>query len=233
MAPAEMEDDAANKRRRVEPEAQAPRASLDLDLLSRLPHDMMYIIISLLPTKSDVRTSSLSRRWCPLWRSAPLNLTVDSDLCDKASKCVATVSEILATHHGIARHLAIGAFQTNRKLDSMLKNWFLSPVLNHLEELIFRAGQRRRLLSLSAIRLAPTLRFASFSICDFPQIDVAPALLLPWLKQVRIFNVSITKTAMHRLLAARTALQGLQLQGISGFSTLSIASPSLHTIGVS
>jgi hypothetical protein len=233
MAPAEMEDDAANKRRRVEPEAQAPRASLDLDLLSRLPDDMMYIIISLLPTKSDVRTSSLSHRWRPLWRSAPLNLIVDYNLCDKESKRVATVSEIPATHHGIARHLAIGAFQTNRKLDSMLKNWFLSPILNHLEELIFRAGQQRCLLSLSAIRHASTLRFASFAICDFPQIDVAPALLLPRLKQVRIFNVSITKIAMHRLLAARTALHGLQLQGISGFSTLSIASPSLHMIGVS
>jgi hypothetical protein len=72
------------------------------------------------------------------------------------------------------------------------------------------------------------LRFASFATCDFPQIDAAPALLLPRLKQLRLFDVGITKTAMHRLFAA---LEGLQLQGISGFSTLSIASRSLRTIG--
>jgi hypothetical protein len=70
-------------------------------------------------------------------------------------------------------------------------------------------------------------------LLGFPQIDASPVLLLPRLKQIILFDVSITKTAMHRLLAACTTLEGLQLQGISGFSTLSIASPSLHTIGVS
>jgi hypothetical protein len=53
------------------------------------------------------------------------------------------------------------------------------------------------------------LRFASFATCDFPQIDAAPALLLPRLKQLRLFDVGITKIAMHCLLAACTALEGL------------------------
>jgi hypothetical protein len=57
-------------------------------------------------------------------------------------------------------------------------------------------------------------------------------LLLPRLKQLRLFDVGITKIAMHRLFTACTALEGLQLQEISGFSTLSIRSPSLGTIGV-
>jgi hypothetical protein len=95
-----MEDEAANKRRRVEPKVQAPQASLDLDLISCLLDDVLYIIISLLPTKSAMRITSLSYWWSPLWRSTPLNLTVDYDLCDKEREHIAAVSEILAMHHG-------------------------------------------------------------------------------------------------------------------------------------
>jgi hypothetical protein len=42
------------------------------------------------------------------------------------------------------------------------------------------------------LRLTRMLRFASFATCDFPQIDAAPALLLPRLKQLRLFDVGIT-----------------------------------------
>jgi hypothetical protein len=51
--------------------------------------------------------------------------------------------------------------------------------------------------------LAPMLRFASFATYDFPQIDVVPALLLPRLKQLKLFDIGITKTAMHRLYCSR------------------------------
>ena len=53
-----MEDEAANKRRRFEPEPQQPPASLDL--INCIPDEMLHIIISLLPTKSVVRTTGIS-----------------------------------------------------------------------------------------------------------------------------------------------------------------------------
>ena len=73
-----MDGEAANKRRRLEPKPHPA----SLDFISSLPDDMLLVIIGLLPTKSAVRTALLSRRWRPLWRCVPLNLTVDSCLCD-------------------------------------------------------------------------------------------------------------------------------------------------------
>ena len=74
-----MDDEAANKWRRLEPKPHP----VSLDFISSLRDDMLLIFIGLLPTKSAVRTALLSRRWRPLWRRVPLNLTVDSCLCDR------------------------------------------------------------------------------------------------------------------------------------------------------
>ena len=83
-----MDGEAANKRRRLE---QKPHPA-SLDFISSLRDDMLLIIIGLLPIKSAMRTALLSRRWCPLWRCVPLNLTVDSSLYDGDCKCMAAVS---------------------------------------------------------------------------------------------------------------------------------------------
>ena len=57
-----MDGEAANKRRQLKP---IPHPA-SLDFIGSLPDDMLLVIIVLLPTKSVVRTTLLSRRLHPL-----------------------------------------------------------------------------------------------------------------------------------------------------------------------
>ena len=70
----------------------------------------------------------------------PLDLTVDSCLCNGYCKRMATVSKILSSHPGPARRLDIRMFSTNCKVHPKFDEWFLSPTLDQLEELSFEAG---------------------------------------------------------------------------------------------
>uniref|UniRef100_A0A453E4P4 F-box/LRR-repeat protein 15/At3g58940/PEG3-like LRR domain-containing protein n=1 Tax=Aegilops tauschii subsp. strangulata TaxID=200361 RepID=A0A453E4P4_AEGTS len=142
------------------------------------------------------------------------------------------VSKILSSHPGPARRLDIRMFSTNCNVQAKFDEWFLSPALDQLEELSFEAG-RCRSLPPSALRLTPMLRRASFSSCYLPQINAAPALLLPQLKQLDLFDVGISKQAMEHLLRNCTALEYLRLQQIHGFISLHIASTNLRWIYVS
>ena len=136
------------------------------------------------------------------------------------------VSKILASHPGPASRLEIRMSSTNCKVQAKFDDWFLSPALDQLEELRFEAGRCRH-MPPSVLRLTPTLRRASFSSCYFPQINVAPTLLLPQLKQLDLFDVGISKKAMEHLLGSCTALEYLRLRQIHGFISLHIASTNL------
>ena len=138
----EIEIVPANKQMLVEAD---PRESLlSVEHINRLPDEMMCIIVSLLPTKFAVRTTVLSQRWRPIWRSVPLNLSVDYRLCDQDSKRIDAVSKILVSHPRPAERLSMGVFHPNRKLVAKLDDWFLCPVLNNFKEFKFVGGQTAR-----------------------------------------------------------------------------------------
>jgi hypothetical protein len=94
---------------------------VSFDFISRLPDDILGMIISLLPTKCGAWTSMISRRWRHLWRSIPLNLCVDLTLYSQQHKLIALVSKILATHQGPGRCFYIRQFSKSSKVKTKFK----------------------------------------------------------------------------------------------------------------
>lgn len=127
----------------------------------------------------------------------------------------------------------VGAFRCNWKLGARFDSWFLSPVLDSLEELEFVGGRPPRTLPPSVVRFASTLRYASIAGCYFPRVEGASLLILPRLKHLVLYDVAISRTDVEQLHRACAVLEALQLEGVYGFTSLRIASTNLRTIGLS
>ena len=206
-----------------------------LDLISRLPDEVLGTVISLLPTKAGARTQILSRRWRPLWRAAPLNLGVDSDLSGQERKRIIFVPKILSDHPGPARRFALPGIRLRDRY-ARIDGWLRSRALTGLREIEFRYeienSQLPYPLPPSALRFAPTLCVADFGNCDFPR-EMAPLLKFPCLKQLTLYKVIVLEDALHSLLCGCPVLESLLLYDNFGFGRLRINSPTLRSIGIS
>ncbi|EMS62215.1 hypothetical protein TRIUR3_29924 [Triticum urartu] len=132
---------------------------------SRLPDAVLGSIVSLLATKEGARTQAISRRWRPLWRSAPLNLVVDSELINKTHKLIDLIPKILSEHRGPTRRFLL-CFRIDDCYDK-IEGWLSSQALDGLQELQLNPklwfADRKKLYPLppSAYRFSPTLRVAN------------------------------------------------------------------------
>ncbi|KAK1614332.1 hypothetical protein QYE76_019849 [Lolium multiflorum] len=214
----------------------------DIDLISKLPADMLSAIISLLPTKDAGRTQVLSRRWRPLWRAVPLNLDARAKLPGSQAYPhtvpVSAVSDIISQHPGPARRFSFTGFRAG-DFDAEMESWFRSRALTKLEELhlcfhtpidpssgLPKQGQR---LPLSALRSASTLLVARIVGCRFPH-DM-PSMNFPVLAQLTLVYVSIPGDVFHGLLSSCHALESLYISGVCGTAgRLRVSSPTLRSI---
>ncbi|XBJ18817.1 hypothetical protein VPH35_009896 [Triticum aestivum] len=196
----------------------------------RLPDAVLGSVVSLLPTKEGARTQVLSRRWRPLWRSAPLNLVVDSEL-----KTIDLVSKILSEHDGPAR-----CFSLRLHIDDCydrIEGWLSSRALYSLEELelapklLFAKTEKLCLLPSSAYRFSPTLRVAKFHGFHFPDLIVQLSLKFPRLEQLTLASVTISEDALQSMLSGCPALESLELKRNSGIGRLCISSQTIRSLG--
>jgi hypothetical protein len=203
-----------------------------LDIISRLPDEVLGTIISLLPTKAGARTQILSRRWCPLWRAAPLNLGVDRNLSGQDRKRIIFVSKILSDHPGPARRFAVPGIRLRDRY-AKIDGWLRSRALTGLREIEFQYLMENPQLPYplppSVLRFAPTLCVADFGSCDFPR-EMAPLFKFPCLKQLSLHYVIVLEDVLHSLLCGCPVLESLLLFGSVGFGRLRINSPTLRSI---
>ncbi|XBJ18819.1 hypothetical protein VPH35_009898 [Triticum aestivum] len=157
------------------------------DLISRLPDTVLDSIVSLLPTKEGARTQVISRRWRPLWRSAPLNLEVD---CGPNKRDL--IAKILSQHPGPTRRFSV-CISIDRNNDR-INGWLSSQALDNLQEFEityirnnfwYSNVEKLGLLPLSVFRFSPTLRVAKFHDTRFPHMIMQRlSLKLRCLKQL-------------------------------------------------
>ncbi|KAL6647715.1 hypothetical protein ACP70R_015152 [Stipagrostis hirtigluma subsp. patula] len=221
------------KRRRAEEDEEEER----VDHISRLPDAVLGEIISLLPTKDGARTQVISRRWRPLWRSAPLNLDLHG-MSRRHGYSVHDISGILAAHPGPGRRFSIltGCLKRCDRPAAILDGWLRSRALDNLQELEFHfhygglSGPPP--LPASAHRFSDSLRVASFGYCRFPDGNDAGVPQLPLLKQLSLSIVVISENSLYALLAGCPDLHSLLLYENQGFSRVRIVSRTLRSMGV-
>ena len=222
------------KKRRLDEESSnpelAPRGGEDL--ISRLPNDILTGIITILPTQM------LSRRWRPLWCSAPLNLearvnggTVGMD--------VATIFSTLRSHKGPVRRFSISWSYDSSGHFPVVDSILGSPRLDNLQEfeLFYNNNcSQNHPVPWSVLRPSHTLRILSIrSVCDRLQFPMETACMLnfPHLKELTLSTVNIMDSTIHCLLSQCPVLESLVLDGNRGCRRLRICSLSLRSLGVS
>ncbi|KAJ1267278.1 hypothetical protein BS78_07G044200 [Paspalum vaginatum] len=207
-----------------------------LDLISRLPDDVLGEVITLLPTKDGGRTQVLSRRWRLLWRSAPLNLEVRlSTAMDKER-----ASAILRSHRpGHARRLSMtwSRWFANYLLE--VNSLLRSLGLDSLQELELYSDHYSVAATLkpSVSRFAHTLRVLVIYCKSLCRLDIcmdASSLGFSRLEQLTLKRVCISENALLGVLSRCPVLRSLVLEENVGYRRLQIRSfPELRSLAIS
>ncbi|CAL5089914.1 unnamed protein product [Urochloa decumbens] len=206
-----------------------------IDRINSLPNGILGDIISLVPTTEGARTQAVSRRWRPLWRSAPLNLDLEDLPGDDCGSLCATVARILATHRGPGRYACIPSCYLRRR-PGVMDSWLQSPALNNLEELDFCYHPRPKFenkppLPAYTSRFSGSLRVLTLSDCSIPTV-IAQALRFPQLEKLGLELVTVSEGSLHSVLAGCPKLVGLLLCRCFGFGRVRISCARLRSLAV-
>ncbi|CAL5079798.1 unnamed protein product [Urochloa decumbens] len=187
-----------------------------IDCINSLPNGILGDIISLVPTTEGARTQAVSRRWRPLWRSAPLNLDLEDLPGDDCGSLCATVARNLAAHRGPGRYACIPSCHFHRR-PGVVDGWLQSPALNNLAELDFcyqhprPKFENKPPLPAYTSRFSGSLRVLTLSDCSIPTV-IAQALRFPQLEKLGLELVTVSEGSLHSVLAGCPKLVAPKLE---------------------
>ncbi|KAK3145248.1 hypothetical protein QOZ80_4AG0326160 [Eleusine coracana subsp. coracana] len=218
-----------------------------VDRVSDLPDALLGKIIASLPVKDAARTTVLSRRWRPIWRSTPLVL-VDNHLLPAggdeiprhleradSTAVAAAVSRILAVHPGPFPfvRLVCGYMDDDR---SQLARWLQHLAVKGVEELDlvnrpwpFRLDEH---LPATIFSMAALTRLY-LGFWRFPDtVSLPRGAAFPCLRELGFCNVSLEPRDIDFVLARSPVLETFHMQGHFFSRQLRLISRSLRCVKI-
>ena len=187
------------------------------DIISNLPDELLYHILSFLPTKFAVGTSILSKRWRYLWASVPI-LDFDDELLNP-STLVELEERIIMFQNfedGVLRHSEVSCIKKFRlgyrddNLDSVY-SWICIALERRVQELDLH------LLIDWGVELPPmffickTLVVVKLSCALF--LDIPTTVWLPSLKALHLKSVEYSDDdSIQKLLSGCPVLEELVIE---------------------
>ncbi|KAF8656427.1 hypothetical protein HU200_060700 [Digitaria exilis] len=200
------------------------------DRISALPSTVLREIVSRLPIKDAARTSVLSKRWLPVWLSAPVAID-DTTLRPRAlvgrapvradsPVLAAAVTRILAAHPGPFRAVyLVRSYMDGHQ--QQLAHWLRLLAAKGVDELVLVNRPWPIDMPLPATILnITTLTRLFIGVWKFPDTAGLPrggcgggAALFPHLRELIVCCVSMENRDMDFLLAGSPVLETLGIQG--------------------
>ncbi|CAL4951772.1 unnamed protein product [Urochloa decumbens] len=230
-----MDGSVPRKRQAIRGGGGEASAAEGLDLISRLPDCILGTIVSLLGTEDGARTAVLSRRWRPVWRSAPLNLDDALRFFYSYGERIQVISKILAAHRGPTRRLAFRSLRPNSSDASMYDAWFRLPQLDALQELVlhFPLVYGYHELPASALRFASSLRVLDVSYCNLPAAGWGGSSAFPCLTHLSLRKVGVSEELLQGMISNSPRIEALMLDSNFGHRRLRLCLPRLRCLAVS
>ncbi|GER30876.1 F-box/RNI-like/FBD-like domains-containing protein [Striga asiatica] len=198
------------------------------DFISHLPDHIICLILSFLPTKQSVVTSTLSKRWRPLWAHVP---TLDLHSGAHHPNFPATVDHVLSLHEASTLE-SFSLYQENSTdfTESELENWITLVTKRNVKIVELNFDSEIMVKLPKCLFTCRTLVDLRLEICAMPTFT--EPLSLPSLKRLYLCLVQYeVNYALPWLLEGCPVLEELTVSGIANaLDQLIVASDSLRSL---
>ncbi|XVF03934.1 hypothetical protein REPUB_Repub05bG0036200 [Reevesia pubescens] len=210
--------------------AKRARLSKEVDMISRLPDELLCHIISFLPLKEAICTSILSTRWSMIFTLIS-NLTFEDCFIKRKSDSYSFmnfVDRVLFYHNGVVDkfRLECGEFIDPNKVDG----WIRYALKNSVRELdlCLNCKEFRMPIWVFTCKTLVSLRLDILNKCKFT-LKLPLKISLPSLKSLHLFGIQFPDDdSIQRLFSSCSVLEELVVDRC----VLNVSSPTLKRLTI-